>query len=146
LYGCGECWGHGRNPNDILGLLCREHFHGLIEYRSDGPSLQLRPLRRRPRCSRPGRQGIQQQGRAGEARVVGKSYYNVKYIAFVAHFKIMYGYIVFVCSISSYVRLDTRLGWMWWPPRVVRSSSWTCTTRHESRPSSATTAPSLGRR
>jgi hypothetical protein len=36
-------------------------------------------------CSRPGRQGIQQQGRAGEARVVGKSYYNVKYVAFVAH-------------------------------------------------------------
>jgi hypothetical protein len=24
--------GHGRNPNDILGLLCREHFPGLVEY------------------------------------------------------------------------------------------------------------------
>jgi hypothetical protein len=24
--------GHRRNPNDILGLLCREHFPGLVEY------------------------------------------------------------------------------------------------------------------
>jgi hypothetical protein len=32
LEGCGECRGHGRNPNGILGLLCREHFLGLVEY------------------------------------------------------------------------------------------------------------------
>jgi hypothetical protein len=24
--------GHGRNPDGILGLLCREHFLGLVEY------------------------------------------------------------------------------------------------------------------
>jgi hypothetical protein len=24
--------GHGRNPNGILSLLCREHFPGLVEY------------------------------------------------------------------------------------------------------------------
>jgi hypothetical protein len=24
--------GHGHNPNNILGLLCREHFPGLVEY------------------------------------------------------------------------------------------------------------------
>jgi hypothetical protein len=30
-------------------------------------------------------QGIQQQGGVGEARVVGKSYYIVKYVAFIAH-------------------------------------------------------------
>jgi hypothetical protein len=24
--------GHRRNPNGILGLLCREHFPGLVEY------------------------------------------------------------------------------------------------------------------
>jgi hypothetical protein len=24
--------GHHRNPNGILGLLCREHFSGLVEY------------------------------------------------------------------------------------------------------------------
>jgi hypothetical protein len=24
--------GHGRNPNGILGLLCREHFPRLVEY------------------------------------------------------------------------------------------------------------------
>jgi hypothetical protein len=60
--------------------------------------------------------------------------------------EIMYGYIVFVCRISSDARLDTRPGRMWWLPRAVRSSSWTCTTRRASRPSSLTTAPSLGRR
>jgi hypothetical protein len=58
--------------------------------------------------------------------------------------KIMYRYIVFVCKISSDARLDTRPGRMWWPPRAVRSSLWTCTTRHESRPSSSTTAHPWG--
>jgi hypothetical protein len=24
--------GHSRNPNDIIGLLCREHFPELVEY------------------------------------------------------------------------------------------------------------------
>jgi hypothetical protein len=24
--------GHGHNPNGILGLLCREHFPGLVKY------------------------------------------------------------------------------------------------------------------
>jgi hypothetical protein len=24
--------GHDRNPNGILGLICREHFPGLVEY------------------------------------------------------------------------------------------------------------------
>jgi hypothetical protein len=24
--------GHGRNPNGIIGFLCREHFPGLVEY------------------------------------------------------------------------------------------------------------------
>jgi hypothetical protein len=32
LEGCGECRGHGRNPNGILDLLCREHFPRLVEY------------------------------------------------------------------------------------------------------------------
>jgi hypothetical protein len=39
--------------------------------------------------------------------------------------EIMYGYIIFVCMISSDARLDTRPGRMWWPPRAARSSSWT---------------------
>jgi hypothetical protein len=30
--------GHGHNPNGILGLLCREHFLGLVDYaRVTGP-------------------------------------------------------------------------------------------------------------
>jgi hypothetical protein len=31
LDSCGECWGHGRKPNGILVLLCREHFSELVE-------------------------------------------------------------------------------------------------------------------
>jgi hypothetical protein len=32
LDGCGECRGSSSHPNGILGLLCREHFPGLVEY------------------------------------------------------------------------------------------------------------------
>jgi hypothetical protein len=32
LEGCGECMGSEPQPNGILGLLCREHFPGLVEY------------------------------------------------------------------------------------------------------------------
>jgi hypothetical protein len=37
--------------------------------------------------------------------------------------EIVYGYIVFVCKISSDARLYMRPGRMWWLPRAVRSSS-----------------------
>jgi hypothetical protein len=31
--------GHGRNPNSTLGLLCKKHFPGLVEYAGvTGPS------------------------------------------------------------------------------------------------------------
>jgi hypothetical protein len=30
--------GHRRNPNGILGLLCREHFPRLVEYAGAGPA------------------------------------------------------------------------------------------------------------
>jgi hypothetical protein len=32
LDGFGLCWGSSSPPNNILGLLCREHFPGLVEY------------------------------------------------------------------------------------------------------------------
>jgi hypothetical protein len=36
--------GHGRNPNGILGLLCREHFPGLVEYAAmTGPAYVTKP-------------------------------------------------------------------------------------------------------
>jgi hypothetical protein len=78
--------GHDRNPNGILGLLCREHFPRLVEYaRVTGLAYTFNHYAIAPRCSRLGLQGIQQQGGAGEGRVVGKSYYIVKYVAFIAH-------------------------------------------------------------
>jgi hypothetical protein len=39
LDGCGLCWGSSSPHNGILGLLCREHFPGLVEYaRVTGPT------------------------------------------------------------------------------------------------------------
>ena len=36
---CSSDLGHGRLPNGILGLLCREHFPRLVEYaRVTGPT------------------------------------------------------------------------------------------------------------
>jgi hypothetical protein len=32
LDGFRLCWGSSSPPNGILGLLCREHFPGLVEY------------------------------------------------------------------------------------------------------------------
>jgi len=41
--------GHGRKPNGILDLLCREHFSRIVEYAGVmGSDLFLRPLYRRP--------------------------------------------------------------------------------------------------
>jgi hypothetical protein len=78
--------GHGRNPNGIVGLLCREHFPRLVEYAGvTGPAYTFDHYADTPRCSRSGQQGIRQQGGAGEARAVGKSSYIVKYVAFVVH-------------------------------------------------------------
>jgi hypothetical protein len=76
--------GHGRNPNGILGLLCREHFHGLAKYAGVmGPAYTFDHYIFAPDAV--DRDGREFNKMAGEARVVGKSYYNVKYIAFVAH-------------------------------------------------------------
>jgi hypothetical protein len=104
--GLGWLWNarcHGRNPNGILGLLCREHFPGLVEY----------------------------------AGMTGPAYIFDHYT--VAPDAVDWDNREFNNKVEP-VKQEL------WVPRAVRSSSWTCTTRHESRPSSATTALSLGRR
>ena len=140
--------GHGRNPNGILGLLCREHFPGLVEYAGvTSPAYTFGHYAVAPDAvDRDGRQFNNKAERVKQELWVSLPrtiLFNKSHLLHIL--EIMYGYIVFVCRISSDAMLDTRLGRMWWPPRAVRSSSWTCTMRPESRPSSATTAPSLGK-
>jgi hypothetical protein len=52
----------------------------------------------------------------GEVRAMGKS-------SSLHILKIIYGYIVFVCRVSSNTRVDMREGRMWWLPCAVKSSS-----------------------
>ena len=59
-------------PNNILGLLCREHFPRLVEY-TGVTSLAYSFYHYVVSPDGLGRQTIQQQGGAGEARAVGKS-------------------------------------------------------------------------
>jgi hypothetical protein len=64
--------GHGCNPNGILGIVCREHFPRLVEYTGvTSPTYSFNHYVISPDGL--GRQTIQQQGRASEARWTGKS-------------------------------------------------------------------------
>jgi hypothetical protein len=156
LYHLDRSWkvvenagGHGRNLNGIIGLLCREHFPRLIEYAGvTGPSYTFDHYVVAP-------DAVDQDDREFNTkaeRVKQEMWVSlprpilVNMLHSLHILEIMYGYIVFVCMISSDVRLDTRPTRMSWLPRAIRSSSWTCTTRRESRPSSLTMAFSLGRR
>ena len=61
--------GHGHLPNGILGLLCREHFPGLVEYVGvTGPAYTFDHYA-------VALDAVDWDGRggAGEARAVGKS-------------------------------------------------------------------------
>jgi hypothetical protein len=139
--------GHGRNPNGILGLLCREHFPGLVEYAGvTSPANTFDHYAVAPDAvDRDGRQFNNKAERVKQELWVSLPrtiLFNKLHLLHIL--EIMYGYIVFVCRISLDAMLDTRPGRMWCLLRAVRSSSWTCTTRHASRPSSLTTTPSLG--
>jgi hypothetical protein len=70
----GNTGGNKHNPNGILGLLCREHFPGFVEYTGvTGSAYFFDHYVVALDVVDSGRQGIQQQDGAGEARVVGKS-------------------------------------------------------------------------
>jgi hypothetical protein len=144
-----NAWGHNHNPNGILGLLCREHFPRLVEYAVvKGPAYMFDHYAvTLDAVDRDGREFNNKAERVKQEMWVSLPRTILLNTSHLLHIlEIMYGYIVFVCRISLDARLDTRPARMWWLPRPVRSSSWTCTTRRESRPSSLTTALSLGRR
>jgi hypothetical protein len=111
--------GHGRNPNSILGLLCREHFPGLVEY-GEVTSLAYTFDHYNVAPDAVDRDGREFNNKA--KRVMQELWLSLPHtILFnTSHslqiLEIMYGYIVFVCRISSYARLDMRSGQMWWLP------------------------------
>jgi hypothetical protein len=144
-----NAWGHDRNSNVILGLLCKEHFPRLVLYAGVmGPAYSFdHYVVTLDTVDQDDREFNNKTERVNQELWVSLSHTILFNMLHSLHIlKIMYEYIVFVCKISSDARLDTRPGWMWWLPRDVRCSSWTCTTRRVSRSSSLNTAPSLGRK
>jgi hypothetical protein len=105
--------GHKCNPNGIIGLLCREHFPGLLEYAEvTGPAYSFDHYT------------IATDAVDRDSRVFNNKAERVKQELWVSlphtillnrshslHIlKIMYGYLIFICKISSDASLDTRLG------------------------------------
>jgi hypothetical protein len=119
--------GHKRNPSGILGLLCREHFSGLVEYVGvtsptysfDHYVLALKAVDRYDREFSNKAKRVKQELWVSIPRTI---LFDTSYSLHIL--KIMYGYIIFICRISSDEILDTRPGRMCWLPRAVRSSSW----------------------
>jgi hypothetical protein len=111
--------GHGRLPNGILGLLCKEHFPGLVEYAGVmGPAYTFDHYAVAPDAvDRDGREFNNKAERVKQELWVSLSrtiLFNMSHLLHIL--EIMYAYIIFVCRISSDARLDTRPGRMWWLP------------------------------
>jgi hypothetical protein len=132
LEGFGECRGHGHNPNGILGLLCMEHFPRLVEYAGVmGRAYSFDHYVIAPDAvDLDGRQFNNKAEQAKQEMWVSLPHTILFNMSHSLHIlEIMFGYIVFVCRISSDARSDMRPWWMRWLPRALRSSSWTCTMR-----------------
>jgi hypothetical protein len=130
--------GHRRSVTDILGLLCREHFPRIVEYGKvtglaylfDYYAVTHDAVDRERMIFNNKVEWVKQELWVSIHCTV---LFNASHSLHIL--EIMYGYIMFVCRISSNARLDMRVGWMWWLPHAIRSSSWTCTTRRATRPS-----------
>ena len=123
---------HTCQVNGILGLLCKEHFPGLVEYAGvTGPAYSFDQYTAVPDAA------------DWVCRVFNNKAERVKQELWVSlprttllntsHsldiLEIMNGYIVFVCRISLDARTDMRPGRMRWLPNAAKNSSWTCVTR-----------------
>jgi hypothetical protein len=94
--------GHGRNPNCILGLLCREHFPGLVEYAGvTGLAYTFDHYVVAPDAlDQDGREFNNKAERVKQGLWVSLPrtiLYNMSHSLHIL--EIMYGYIVFVCKI-----------------------------------------------
>jgi hypothetical protein len=109
MEGCGESRGHKRNPNGILGLLCKEDFPGLVEYaRVTGPTYSFDHYTVAPDAvDRDDREFNNKEEQVNQELWVSLSrtiLFNVSHLWHIL--KIMYGYIVFVCMISLDAKAD----------------------------------------
>jgi hypothetical protein len=108
--------GHGCNPNGILDLLCREHFPRLVEYAGvmdptytfDHYVVTPDAIDRDDREFKNKAERVKQELWVSLPRTI---LFNMSHSLHIL--EIMYGYIIFVCRISSNAKLDTRLGRMW---------------------------------
>jgi hypothetical protein len=104
---------HDRNPNGIIGLLCREHFCGLVEYAEvTGPTYSFNLYAVAPDAvDRDERQFNNKAEQVKQEMWVSfPILLNTSHSLYIL--EIMYGYIVFVCRIS----LDAWPGRMCWLP------------------------------
>jgi hypothetical protein len=109
--------GHDRNPNGFLDLLCREHFPRLVEYiRVTSPAYSFDHYAISPdvvdRDDRQFKNKVERVKQELWVSLPRTIFFNTSHSLHIL--EIMYGYIIFVCRISSVVMLDMRAGWMWW--------------------------------
>ena len=129
---------HTRQVNGILGLLCKEHFPGLVEYaRVTGPAYSFDHYAAAPDAADRARRVFNNKAERVKQELwvslPRTTLLNISHLLDIL--EIMNGYIMFVCRISLDARTDMRPGRMWWLPNAAKNSSWTCITRHASRPS-----------
>lgn len=110
---------HTRQANDILGLLCREHFSGMVEYvRVMGPAYSFD--HNAAASDRAGRvfnnhaEWVKQELWINLHRSI---LFNTSHSLHI--FEIINGYTMFVCNIYSDARMYMRAGQMRWLPYVV---------------------------
>jgi len=139
---------HTHQVSGILGLLCREHFPGLVEYAGvTGPAYSFDHYVAAPDAE--GRDSKAFNNKAEPVRA--ELWVSLPHSIWlnISHsldcLQIINEYIMFVRRISTDASRGTRPGRRRLLPDAARSSSWTCTTRHASRPSSRTTGPSWER-
>jgi hypothetical protein len=115
--------GHNCPPNDILGLLCREHFPGLIEFTGKTePAYSFDHYT--STADMPDRNDKVFNNKAERVkqelwvRLSPNTLLNTS--DSIDNFEILNGYISCVCRISLGACQDWRLGRMWWLPIAVK--------------------------
>jgi hypothetical protein len=111
--------GHKRNPNDILDLLCRKHFPGLVEYggvtdptySSDHYAVVPNEVDRDDTLFNNKAERVKQELWVSGPHTI---LFNMSLSLHIL--EIMYGYIIVVCKIFSDTMLDMRAWRMWWLP------------------------------
>ena len=128
--------GHTHQVNGILGLLCKEHFPGLVEYAEvTGPTDSFDHYAAAPDAvdwaHRVFNNKVERVKQELWVSLPRTTLLNTSHSLDIL--EIINGYIVFVCRISLDAWTDMRPGRMRWLPNATKNSSWTCITRRASR-------------